>query len=316
MVTRTLTPGFSETNALVAVLEQKSFTKAVEQLGLSPARVSELVRNLEERLGVRLVERTTRSVASTPAGERLLDRLRPLLDEYQAAFESLNDFRSRPAGTLRLTVAPPAADFVLAPVIAQFLSRYPEISLDVSVDRAFVDIVEARFDAGIRPGERIARDMISVRISGDMPFVVAASPAYVEQHGTPKTPQELTKHACIRFRLPSGALVPWRFGKKRGMFEVQVDGPLTANEPGIGITAAIDGAGLVQLPLAYLAPEIAAGRLVTVLADWVQPRVNGFYLYYSSRRQMRPPLKALVDFLREAYRRAPAGHKPSSEGRR
>ena len=180
-----LTPGFSETSALVAVLEQKSFTKAAEQLGLSPARVSELVRNLEERLGVRLVERTTRSVAATPAGERLLERLRPLLDDYQAALESLNDFRSRPAGTLRLTIPPPAADFVLAPVIARFLSQYPEISLDVSIDRAFVDIVEARFDAGIRPGERIARDMIAVRISDEMPFVVAASPAYLKQHGTP-----------------------------------------------------------------------------------------------------------------------------------
>ena len=304
-----LTPGFSETSALVAVLEQKSFTKAAEQLGLSPARVSELVRNLEERLGVRLVERTTRSVAAAPAGERLSERLRPLLDDYQAALESLNDFRSKPAGPLRLTVAPPAADFVLAPVISRFLSQYPEIRLDISVDRAFVDIVEARFDAGIRPGERIARDMIAVRISDDIPFVAAASSAYVEQHGAPKTPQELTKHACIRFRLPNGALVPWRFGKKRRMFEVQVDGPLTANEPGIAIGAAIDGAGLIQLPLAYVTPELAAGRLVPVLADWAQPRVDAFFLYYSNRRQVRPPLKALVDFLREAYRRAPAAGK-------
>ncbi len=304
-----LTPGFSETSALVAVLERKSFTKAAEQLGLSPARVSELVRNLEERLGVRLVERTTRSVAATPAGDRLLERLRPLLDEYQAALNSLNEFRSKPAGTLRLTVPPPAADFVLAPLLARFISQYPEIRLDVSIDRAFVDIVQARFDAGIRPGERVARDMIAVRISDEMPFVVAASPAYLEQHGTPKTPQELIKHACIRFRLPSGALVLWRFGKKRRMLEVQVDGPLMASEPGIGITAAIDGAGLIQLPLAYVAPELATGRLVTVLADWVQPRVDSFFLYYPNRRQMRPPLKALVDFLREAYRRALAGQK-------
>src|SRR5208283_1877739 len=148
-----LTPNFTEVSALLAVLEQKSFTKAAEKLGLSPARVSELVRNLEERLGVRLAERTTRSVAATPAGERLLERLRPLLDDYQAALESLNDFRSRPAGALRLTVAPPAADFVLAPLVARFLSQYPEITLDVSIDRAFVDIVQARFDAGIRPGE-------------------------------------------------------------------------------------------------------------------------------------------------------------------
>jgi DNA-binding transcriptional LysR family regulator len=301
-----LTPGLTETSALVAVLEQKSFTKAAQQLGLSPARVSELVRTLEERLGVRLVERTTRSVAASPAGERLLERLRPLLDDYRAALESLNEYRSKPAGTLRLTIPPPAADFVLAPIIARFLSQYPEISLDLSIDRAYVDIVEARFDAGIRTGERLARDMIAVRISDEMPFVVTASPAYLKKHGIPNAPQDLTKHACVRFRLPSGALVPWRFGKKRRSFQVQVDGPLIASEPGIGITAAIDGAGLMQLPVPYVAPELAAGRLVTILANWNQPQLDAFFLYYSSRRQMRPPLKALVDFLRQAYRKAPA----------
>ena len=202
------TLSLSAMTALVAVLEHKSFTKAAQHLGLSPARVSELVRNLEERVGVRLVERTTRSVAGTPAGERLLERIRPLLEEYQAALDSLNDYRSKPAGTLRLTVAPPAADFVLAPVIARFLAQYPQITLDVSVDRAFVDIVEGRFDAGVRPGKRIAGDMVAVRISDDMPFVVAASPAYLKRHGRPEGPDELTQHVCIQFRFPTGALVP------------------------------------------------------------------------------------------------------------
>jgi DNA-binding transcriptional LysR family regulator len=305
------TPSFGQTSALLAVLENKSFTKAAAQLGLSPARVSELVRNLEDQLGMRLVERTTRSVAATAAGERLLERLRPLLDDYQAALESLNDFRSKPAGTLRLTVAPPAADFVLAPLIARFLSQYPEIRLDVSIDRGFVDIVTARFDAGIRPGERIARDMIAVRISDEMRFVTVASPAYVQQHGAPATPQDLTKHACIRFRLPSGGLVPWRFGKQRRMFEIQVEGPLAATEPGIGVRAATDGAGIVQLPLAYVASELASGRLVALLSDSVQPQLDGFFLYYSSRRQMRPPLKALTDFLREVYRRPPTSRNTS-----
>lgn len=299
------TASFSETTALVAVLERKSFTKAAAQLGLSPARVSELVRTLEERLGVRLVERTTRSVAPTPAGERLLGRLRPLLDEYQDALESLNEFRSKPAGGLRLTVPPPAADFVLAPIIAGFLAEYPEITVDLSIDRAFVDIVEARFDAGIRPGRRVARDMIAVRISDEMPFVVVAAPAYLAKHGTPRTPDALTEHACIRFRLPGGAFVPWRFTKKRQAFEVQVDGPLSANEPGVAIAATIDGAGLIQIPLPYVAADLAAGRLVSVLEDWPSPPVDSLFLYYSSRRQMRPPLKALVEFLREAYRTAP-----------
>jgi DNA-binding transcriptional LysR family regulator len=296
-------PGFSETSALVAVLEEKSFRNAARKLGLSPARVSELVRNLEERVGVRLVERTSRSVAASLAGQRLVERLRPALDDYRAALESLNEFRSKPAGLVRLTVAPPAADFVLAPVIARFLSLYPEINIDVAVDRGIVDIVAGHFDAGIRPGERVARDMIAVRISDEMPFVVAASPAYLRQRGTPTTPQELTRHTCIRLRFPSGALAPWRFSKKRRAFEVQVDGQLTVNELPIAITAAIDGAGLIQIPFAYVAPELAAGRLVTVLADCAPPPVDGFFLYYPSRRQVRPPLKALVDYLRKSYRR-------------
>jgi DNA-binding transcriptional LysR family regulator len=299
-----LTPGFSEISTLIAVLENKSFTKAAEQLGLSPARVSELVRNLEERIGVRLVERTTRSVAATPAGGRLVERVRPLLNEYQSALESLNDFRAKPAGVLRLTVAPPAADFVMGPVIAGFVSQYPDISLDIAIDRGFVDIVEGRFDAGIRNGKRIAKDMIAVRISDEMPFVVAASPRYLERYGTPQVPEELIKHACIRSRQANGALVAWRFSKKRRMFEVEVDGPLTANEPGIAVAAAIDGAGLVQLPLAYVAPALASGKLAAVLADCAREPLDAFYIYYPSRRQMRTPLKALVDFLRDAYRHA------------
>ena len=297
------TLSLSAMTALVAVLEHKSFTKAAQHLGLSPARVSELVRNLEERVGVRLVERTTRSVAGTPAGERLLERIRPLLEEYQAALDSLNDYRSKPAGTLRLTVAPPAADFVLAPVIARFLAQYPQITLDVSVDRAFVDIVEGRFDAGVRPGKRIAGDMVAVRISDDMPFVVAASPAYLKRHGRPEGPDELMQHVCIQFRFPTGALVPWRFRKGRRTLQVEVAGQLIVNEPGIAITAAINGAGLIQVPLPYVSSDLAAGRLVSVLTDQEAPRIDNFYLYYSGRRQMRPPLKALVDFLRESYRR-------------
>jgi DNA-binding transcriptional LysR family regulator len=303
-------PGFSETSALVAVLEEKSFRNAARKLGLSPARVSELVRNLEDRIGVRLVERTSRSVAASPAGQRLVERLRPALDDYRAALESMNEFRSKPAGSLRLTVSPPAADFVLAPVIARFLSQYPEISLDISVERAMVDVVAGHFDAGIRPGERIARDMIAMRISDGMPFVVAASPAYLRQHGTPATPQELTAHTCIRLRFPSGALAPWRFGNKRRAFEVQIEGQLTVNELPIAIAAAIDGAGLIQIPLAYVAPELAAGQLVAVLADWARPPVDGFFLYYPSRRQLRPSLKALVDYLHKPYRRTASATRP------
>jgi DNA-binding transcriptional LysR family regulator len=293
-----LTPGFSETSAFIEVLEQKSFTKAAKHLGLSPARVSELMRNLEDRLGVRLVERTTRSVAATAAGERLLERLRPALDEYRAALESIDDFRSKPAGALRLTVPPPAADFVLAPLMARFLAQYPEITLEISVNSALVNIVAERFDAGIRPGERLARDMIAMRVSHEIPFKVAASPAYLAQRGYPKTPQELAEHNCIQLRFPSGAILPWRFAKKRRTFEVQVRGQLVVSEHSIALKAATDGVGLIQFPLSHVERELADGRLVAVLDDWAPPPFDGFFLYYPSRRQIRPPLKALVDFLR------------------
>ena len=299
-----LTPGFAETNALIAVLEQKSFTKAAKKLGLSVARTSELVRGIEERLGVRLVERTTRSVSATDAGQRLVERLRPLLDDYQAAYESLNDFRAKPVGTVRLTVPQPAADFVLAPVIGRFLAQYREITLELSIDRAYVDIVAERFDAGIRPGERVDHDMVAVRVSDEIPIVTVASPAYLKRRGSPTTPQELSNHACMRFRLPNGTLLPWRFRKKGRLFEVQVEAPLIANEAGIAIRAAAEGAGLIQLPLPYVDAEIAGKRLVPVLVEWAPPGIDAFFLYYSNRRQMRPPLKALVDFLRDSYRRS------------
>ncbi|MCT7374906.1 LysR family transcriptional regulator [Chelativorans salis] len=294
-------PGLAETSAFVAVLEQKSFTKAAKQLGLSLPRVSELVRNLEERLGVRLVERTTRSVSPTAAGERLLERLRPVLDDYQAALESTNEFREKPAGRLRLTVAPPAADSVLEPVVADFLALYPEISLDVSVDGGFVDIVAGRFDAGIRAGQQLERDMIAVRVSNELPVVVAASPRYLAEHGEPKTPQELSRHNCLGVLLPSGATIPWRFTMKGRRVEAHLEGRLNANTTML-LRAAVEGTGLVQGLRDIVEPELAAGRLVTVLDDWAPPPVEGWFLYYPSRRHVRPALKALVDFLRERRR--------------
>ena len=298
-------PSLAETSTFVAVLEQKSFSKAAKQLGVSPPRVSEMVRALEERLGVRLVERTTRSVAATSAGERLLERLRPVLADYQAAIESTDDFRTRPAGTLRLTVPPPAADFILPPLIPRFLALYPEISLDISADSTFVDIVAARYDAGIRPGERLSRDMIAVRVSDEMPIVVAAAPTYLGQRGMPKTPQELAAHNCICVRLASGVLFPWRFRIKRRVFETHVESRLIVNEAKMLINAALDGVGLIQVPLVYIASELAAGRLVTVLDDWAPQPSDGFFLYYPSRRHIRPALKALVDFVREGCRDRP-----------
>ena len=291
-------PGFAETNVFLAVLEQKSFTKAAKLLGLSPARVSELVRQMEDSLGVRLIERTTRSVAPTTAGERLFERLRVVLADYESAINSTKALRGKPAGVLRLNVAPPAADLLLAPTISRFLALYPDISVEINEDSGFTDIVAARFDAGIRPGERLARDMIAVRISGQMPVVVVGSPSYFAAKGKPRNPRDLVEHNCIRFRFPSGALFAWTFRHKQRTMEVQVDGRLILTGMRIAHDAVRDGAGIVQVPLPYVAQDIAAGRLITVLDDWAPPPSEGFFLYYPSSRQPRPALNALVHFLR------------------
>jgi LysR family transcriptional regulator, regulator of peptidoglycan recycling len=292
-------PSLAETTAFVAVVELKSFTKAAKQLALSPPRVSEMVRKLEERLGVRLVERTTRSVAPTAAGERLLERLRPVLEEYQSALESTIQFRGQPAGILRLTAPPPAADFFLASAVPRFLARYPEISLELSFNEALIDIVAERFDAGIRIGERIERDMIAVRVTDELPLVVAGSPAYFAQHGEPKSPKDLGVHDCVRIRFASGTYLPWRFRVKRRDLEVHVKGRLVVNSTTVARRTAVEGVGLVQGSPIFIATDLAEGRLVTVLDQWAPTPATGFFLYYPSRRQMRPALKALLDFLRD-----------------
>jgi DNA-binding transcriptional LysR family regulator len=294
-------PSLAETTAFVAVVELKSFTKAAKQLALSPPRVSEMVRNLEERLGVRLVERTTRSVAPTAAGERLLGRLRPVLDEYQSALESTNEFRGKPAGMLRVTAPPPAADFFLDSAIPRFLAQYPEISLDLSFNEALTDIVAERFDAGIRIGERIERDMIAVRVTDELPLVVAGSPAYFAQRGKPKSPKDLVAHDCIRTRFASGAYLPWRFRVKRRDLEIHVEGRLVVNSASLARQAAVEGLALIQAPLQIIASDLSEGKLATVLDQWAPTPATGFFLYYPSRRQMRPALKALVDFLRDEH---------------
>ena len=259
-----------------------------------------MVRKLEERLGVRLVERTTRSVAPTAAGERLLERLRPVLEEYQSALESTNEFRGRPAGLLRLT-APPPVDVFLGSAIPRFLAQYPEISLDLSFNEALSDIVAERFDAGIRIGERIERDMIAVRVTDELPLVVAGSPAYFAQRGKPKSPKDLVAHDCIRTRFASGTYLPWRFRVKRRDLEVHVEGRLVVNSASLARQAAVEGLALIQTPLLLIASDLSEGKLTTVLEQWAPTPVTGFFLYYPSRRQMRPPLKALVDFLRDEH---------------
>ncbi|MBI1620481.1 LysR family transcriptional regulator [Aquamicrobium zhengzhouense] len=295
-------PDFMEARAFVAIVDSGSFVMASKQLRLSPSRVSELLMNFEERLGVRLVERTTRSVSPTLAGEMLYARLSPLLDEFVHTLERTREFNGSVAGLLRLTVAPPAADSLLAPHLSEFLSMYPDVSVELSVDGDRVDIVTERFDAGIRFGGLVHKDMIAVKISEPIPLVVVASPEYLAKHGTPASPHELENHCCFNVRLAGGAALPWRFQQDGKSMEMQFEGRIIVNKTGMQIKAAEDGLGLFQSPRSAVAEALKSGKLVTVLDDYAPPALDGFYLYYPSRRLIRPALKALVDFLRQKRR--------------
>src|SRR5215467_10918710 len=276
---------FAKLSALVAVADCGSFTKAAAQLGLSTGSLSHTIRELEESFGVRLLNRTTRSVAPTDAGQRLLMRLRPLFEEFEAAVDSVNAFRDRPAGHLRITVPPPVASFVLAPLLARFMAQYPEIVLEVCADPALTDIVVNRYDAGIRLGHRVARDMIAVRVTDDLHMVVVASPDYLARNPRPAKPQDLQALNCIRLRFPSGAFFPWRFA-------------IGGKEVGLLVQAALGGGGVLYVLQEFAAPLIATGQLVPLLEAWMPPPSEGFFLYYPSRRQNLASLRALIDFLR------------------
>jgi DNA-binding transcriptional LysR family regulator len=295
-------PGFAEMCAFVAIVEERSFAKAAVRLGVSASTLSESLRKLEQRLAVRLVERTTRSVAVTEAGEHLLTRLRPVLEAYEAALDSINDFRDKPRGQLRVAAGAHTANLVIAPVVARFLAQYPEIRLEISVDDAPTDIVAGRFDAGIRSGERLERDMIAVRLTDELRYVVVASSAYLESRGRPKTPHDLLSHNCICFRGSSVGLLPWRFARNGESFEAAVEGTFIVNDLQLALTAARDGLGLLQLPTNFVESFIAEGELETVLDDWAPPLRDGYFLYYPSRRHTRAPLRAFVDFLCRAVK--------------
>ena len=289
--------------AFALVAEHKSFAKAAVALGVSRSALSHTLRGLEERLGVRLLNRTTRSVAPTDAGEKLLARLRPALDEIGEAVEEITALRDAPAGPLRLTVLPMATRTVVAPILARFMAAFPAIKIEISSDGALRDIVRDRFDAGIRPGERVERDMVVVPVSGPIRMSVVAAPAYLARAGMPRTPRELQNHDCIRLRLPSsGGLFPWRFTNGTDMFEVAVEGRLIANDTDLIAQAALDGVGIAYIAGESVEGAIADGRLARLLADWM-PTMTGLYLYYPSRRQVPRPLRAFIDFLK-AERRA------------
>jgi DNA-binding transcriptional LysR family regulator len=306
---------FAELSAFVAVAEQASFTNAARRLGLSTATLSQTVRALETRLGVRLLNRTTRSVAPTDAGERLLIQLRPLLDGFDAAIESVNAFRDKPAGHLRLTMPPPVARFVLAPVLARFLQQFPEIVIETTVESGLTDIVAGRFDAGFRRGNLVARDMVATRVTSDMHYLLVASPDYVARRGRPQTPADLSAHNCIRYRLPGGGFIPWLFVVDGKMVEFNVAGSVVViNDPELVIRAALEGIGVAYLYEEYVASLVAEGRLVSLLDKSALPVTDGFFLFYPSRRHTPAALRALIEFLRSDLRANGATAKRNSNG--
>ena len=289
---------FAELSAFAAIVEHGSFVRAAAHLGVSPSALSQTIRALEERLGVRLLNRTTRSVAPSAEGDRLLARLAPALAEIRSAVADVHELRDRAVGTVRLNVASSAAIHVLGPLIGRFLAAYPDVTLDITVDDVLTDIVAGRFDAGIRLGERLEKDMVALPVSGDLSLVAVASPDYLARHGTPKTPADLLHHRCINGRMPtSGGIYQWEFERGTKELTMSVSGPLIANNPALGVQAAIDGVGIAYLIDLDVAEALAAGRLVRVLTAW-SPTFPGFSLYYPSRRHVSGPLRALIEFLK------------------
>jgi DNA-binding transcriptional LysR family regulator len=301
----------AEMSAFVAIAERASFVRAATQLGVSRSSLSESLRTLEERLGVRLLNRTTRSVALTEAGERLLVQLRPLLDNFDAALESVNSFRDSPAGHVRITVPRPAARTIIAPILSRFLSAYPAVTLEVAIDSNLTDIVRDRFDAGIRPGHRVEQDMIALRVGEDAEPTVVASPDYLRRHGTPKEPSDLHAHNCTRMRFSSNAFARWAFEKRERSMEVDVTGSLITADSDLAVRAALDGLALARVPRHTVEAHLVTRTLVAVLEDW-RPRSVGFYLYYPSRRQMPAALQALINLLKAELSTRRAGASSQS----
>jgi DNA-binding transcriptional LysR family regulator len=284
--------------AFLAVARERNFTRAAAKLGVSQSALSHTIRDLEARLGVRLLTRTTRSVSPTQAGERLLHTIGPRLDEIDAELAALIEFRDKPAGTIRVTATDYAVDTILLPKLAKFLRQYPDIKVEIIVDYGLTDIVAERYDAGVRSGEQVAKDMIAVRIGPDMRIAVVAAPAYFKNRSEPRKPQDLIGHNCINLRLPThGGLYAWEFEKDRHELKVRVEGQLVFNGTFQMLNAALAGFGLAYVPEDLVLPHLKKARLKRVLEDWCPP-YPGYHLYYPSRRQASAAFTLLVDALR------------------
>jgi DNA-binding transcriptional LysR family regulator len=284
--------------AFLAVARARSFTRAAAQMGVSQSALSHTIRGLEERLGLRLLTRTTRSVAPTEAGERLLRNVGPHFDEIDAEIDALSELKEKPSGTIRINSSEHAAETLLWPKLAQFLPHYPDIKVEIWADYTLADIVAERFDAGVRLGEQVAKDMVAVKIGPEERFVVVGAPAYLAGRETPRHPQDLLAHRCINLRLPTlGGLYAWEFEKDGHELKVRVDGQLVFNALPPILKAALASFGLAFLPTELVQPHLAAGRLVPMLEDWAPP-FPGYHLYYPSRRQHSPAFALLVEALR------------------
>jgi DNA-binding transcriptional LysR family regulator len=288
----------SDLIAFIAVARERSFTRAAASLGVSPSALSHTIRGLEERLGLQLLTRTTRNVAPTEAGERLLQTVGPHFDGIEEALASLTALREKPAGALRLAAGDHAAETILWPAVEKLRRTYPDITVEIDVDNGLTDIVAGRYHAGVRLGERVDKDMIAVRISPDLRMAVAGAPSYFADHPKPRQPKELTDHACINLRLPTfGGFYVWEFEKGGKETKVRVEGPLAFNSSRMVVEAALAGSGLAFMLEDRVKPLIKSGKLVRVLADWCPP-FAGYYLYYPSRRQPTPAFSLLVEALR------------------
>jgi len=284
--------------AFLAVARERSFTRAAAQLGVSQSALSHTIRGLEERLGLRLLTRTTRSVAPTEAGERLLNSVGPHFEGIETALAALSALREKPAGTIRITSGDHAAGGILWPVIAKLLPDYPDIKVEIFVDNGLTDIVAERYDAGVRLGEQVANDMIAVRIGPSLRMLVVGAPSYFAERQRPQTPQDLTAHNCINIRMPTyGGLYVWEFEKDGRELKVRVDGQLVFNSSALRLSAVLAGMGLAYLFEDQVEAYLADGRLISVLTDW-SPPFPGYHLYYPSRRQLSPAFALLVDALR------------------
>jgi DNA-binding transcriptional LysR family regulator len=297
--------------AFVAVADQRRFRAAAAQLGVTPSALSHSMRQLEERLGVRLLHRTKRSVSATDAGMRLLEQLRPSIDQIAGALESLNRERERPLGRLRIYASHFAAAAVVAPVWARFLSTYPEIHLELQVGEAPIDIVAKGFDAGIGTQDRAATDMIVVRVTGPLKVAVVGAPSYFARRHAPRTPDDLARHSCVQYRRGAdGAVFEWPFERNGKARKISVDGRLMVGVPDLVVRAAVDGLGIAYAIEAYVEPFLRSGQLVRVLEDW-SPTIEGLFLYYPGRRQVPAALRALIDMIRTSSSRPAKSSLPN-----